>query len=76
MAITEPWVGSDVAGIKCSAVLSECKKFYIVNGIKKWITNGFSSDFFTCAVRTGDEGMMGISLLVIERNMPGFKMKK
>lgn len=58
-----------MANLKTSAVLSECKKFYIVNGIKKWITGGMDGDFFTTAVRTGDEGMMGISLLMIEREM-------
>lgn len=39
----------------------------IVNGEKKWITNGIWSDYFTTAVRTGGPGMGGISLLLIER---------
>ncbi|KAG0021206.1 hypothetical protein BGZ80_002869 [Entomortierella chlamydospora] len=37
----------------------------------KWITNGTFADYFTTAVRTGGEGMGGVSLLVIERTMPG-----
>ena len=37
-AITEPYGGSDVAGLKTSAIKSECGKFYIVNGMKKWIS--------------------------------------
>jgi len=49
----------------------ECGKFYIVNGEKKWITNGVFADYFTVAVRTGGQGMAGISLLLIERSMPG-----
>lgn len=40
LAITEPWAGSDVAHIKTTATLTEDGKHYIVNGAKKWITNG------------------------------------
>jgi alkylation response protein AidB-like acyl-CoA dehydrogenase len=53
LAITEPEAGSDVAGIQTTAKKSPCGKYYIVNGVKKWITNGLFSDFFTTAVRTG-----------------------
>lgn len=67
LAITEPWGGSDVANLHTTAVKSECGKFYIVNGEKKWITNGVSADYFTTAVRTGGPGMGGVSLLVVER---------
>ncbi len=49
--------------------------FYIVNGSKKWITGGLMGDFFTTAVRTGDEGIQGISLLLIEKNTPGMKIR-
>jgi alkylation response protein AidB-like acyl-CoA dehydrogenase len=38
-----------------------------VNGVKKWITNGTFSDYFSTAVRTGGPGMGGISMLLIER---------
>jgi len=75
LAITEPWGGSDVANISTTAKLSECGKFYIVNGEKKWITNGVTSDFFTTAVRTGGPGMKGVSLMVIERG-PGVTTKQ
>lgn len=40
LAITEPDAGSDVANLTCEAKLSEDGKHYIVNGEKKWITNG------------------------------------
>jgi hypothetical protein len=40
LAITEPDAGSDVANLTCEAKLSEDGKYYIVNGEKKWITNG------------------------------------
>ena len=67
LAITEPDAGSDVANLTCEAKLSEDGKHYIVNGEKKWITNGIWADYFTTAVRTGGPGMGGVSLLVIER---------
>lgn len=69
LAITEPTAGSDVANLKCEARLDgDC---FVVNGEKKWITNGQWADYFTVAVRTGGAGMGGISLLLIERSMPG-----
>ena len=67
LAITEPDAGSDVANLTCEAKLSDDGKHYIVNGEKKWITNGIYCDYFTTAVRTGGEGMNGISALLIER---------
>ncbi len=70
LAITEPSAGSDVANIRTTAKLSADGRHYIVNGEKKWITNGVFADFFTTAVRTGGEGMGGISMLLIERS-PG-----
>eukprot|EP01006_Ploeotia_vitrea_P045102 TRINITY_DN66905_c0_g1_i1.p1 TRINITY_DN66905_c0_g1~~TRINITY_DN66905_c0_g1_i1.p1 ORF type:complete len:256 (-),score=-39.47 TRINITY_DN66905_c0_g1_i1:358-1125(-) len=76
LAITEPWGGSDVANLKTSAKKSECGKYYIVNGMKKWISNALYSDYFTTAVRTGDDGMFGVSLLIIERNSPGVSTRK
>jgi len=67
LAITEPYAGSDVANIQTTAKKTEDGKHYIVNGEKKWITNGVFCDFFTTAVRTGGAGMGGISMLLIER---------
>lgn len=75
LAITEPDVGSDVGSLTCEAKLSEDGKYYIVNGEKKWITNGIYADYFTTAVRTGGPGMGGISVLLIERG-PGVKTRK
>jgi alkylation response protein AidB-like acyl-CoA dehydrogenase len=49
LAITEPSAGSDVANLKTEAKKSPCGKYYILNGEKKWITNGIFSDFFTVA---------------------------
>ena len=75
LAITEPYAGSDVAALRCTAVKDPSGKFYVVNGEKKWITNGVFADFFTVAVRTGGEGASGISLLVVERG-PGVTTKQ
>ena len=76
LAVTEPNAGSDVGRIQTTAVKSACGKFYIVNGVKKWITNGCFSDFMTVLVRTGGEGIKGLSLLVIETASPGVKTTK
>ena len=44
LAISEAYAGSDVSNLKTTAVKSEDGKFWIVNGSKKWITNGTFSD--------------------------------
>ncbi|PGH09099.1 hypothetical protein GX51_00853 [Blastomyces parvus] len=63
LGITEPDAGSDVANIRTTAIRRGNK--YIVNGAKKWITNGIWADYCTAAVRTGGKGRRGISLLII-----------
>eukprot|EP00461_Guttulinopsis_vulgaris_P001312 UN01312 len=77
LALTEAFVGSDLANIETTAKLSDCGKFYIVNGHKKWITNGTFCDYFVTAVRTGkkEDGAKGVSLLFIERS-EGVKTQK
>ena len=61
--------GSDVAGIKTTAVRSG--DHYIVNGYKKWITNGVWAHYIMAAVRTGGSGRHGISALIIPLDVPG-----
>lgn len=69
LAISEPFAGSDVAGLRTTATKSPDGKHYIVNGVKKWITEGAYADYFVVAVRTGgDKGAGGISMLLIERS--------
>ena len=69
LAITEPDAGSDVAGLKTVATKTSDGKYYIVNGNKKWITNGVFADYFVTAVRTGsNKGHKGVSLLLIPRS--------
>ncbi|KAK7419596.1 hypothetical protein QQX98_003187 [Neonectria punicea] len=74
LAVTEPDAGSDVAGITTTAVKQGSK--YIVNGAKKWITNGVFADYCTAAVRTGGSGSSGISALIISLKAPGVTCKK
>ena len=70
LAITEPDAGSDVANLKTTA--RRQGGHYVVNGTKTFITSGMRADWYTVAVRTGDAGKGGISLLVIPRDAPGF----
>ncbi|MHB8509676.1 MAG: acyl-CoA dehydrogenase family protein [Candidatus Dormibacteria bacterium] len=70
LAITEPEAGSDVAGLKTSAVRDGDD--YVVNGSKVFITNGCRADMVVTAVRTGPDPHKGVSLLVVERGTPGF----
>lgn len=74
LAITEPGGGSDVASLKTRAVRDG--DHYVVNGSKIFITSGIRADHYTVAVRTGGEGHGGISLLLIDRDTPGFSTGK
>lgn len=75
IAITEPGAGSDVRHIKTTAVRDG--DFYIVNGSKTFITNGYYGDFFITAVKTDpSQGTKGISLLIIDKNTPGVSTNK
>lgn len=69
LAITEPEGGSDVANIRTTA--KRDGDSYIVNGAKTFITSGMRADFITTAVRTGEPGLGGLSLLVIEADTLG-----
>jgi len=75
LAISEPFAGSDVAALRTTAQKTPDGKHYIVNGIKKWITEGMYSDYFVTAVRTGAQGNKGMSMLLIERG-PGLETKQ
>lgn len=70
LAITEPGGGSDVANLKTRAVREG--DHYVVNGSKTFITSGMRADYITTAVRTGGEGMAGVSLLIVEAGTAGF----
>jgi acyl-CoA dehydrogenase len=74
LAITEPDGGSDVANIRTTAKRDGGD--YVVNGAKTYITSGVRADFVVTAVRTGDAGAHGISLLVVEKGTPGFTVSR
>jgi long-chain-acyl-CoA dehydrogenase len=71
IAMTEPGAGSDLQGIRTTAAKDGSD--WIVNGAKTFITNGINADLVIVVARTNpDAGSRGISLLVVERDMPGF----
>ena len=78
LAVTEPGGGSDVAGIRTTAVRQRTAQgdVFVVNGAKTFITSGVRADFVTTAVRTGGPGHQGISLLVVEAGTPGFTVDR
>ncbi|RLV48558.1 acyl-CoA dehydrogenase [Nocardioides mangrovicus] len=72
VAMTEPGAGSDLQGIRTTAV--DQGDHYLVNGQKTFISNGILADLVVTVVRTDpDAGHRGISLLVLERGMAGFE---
>ncbi len=71
IAMTEPGAGSDLAGIRTSAVRDGDD--WIVNGSKTFISAGINSDLVVVVCRTDpDAGHKGFTLLVVERDMAGF----
>lgn len=74
LGVSEPDVGSDVANLRTTA--RRDGDDYVVNGAKTYITNGTRADFLTLAVRTGEEGYKGISLLMFPTDTKGFKVAK
>jgi alkylation response protein AidB-like acyl-CoA dehydrogenase len=72
IAMTEPGTGSDLQGIQTTA--RKDGDGWVLNGSKTFITNGINSDLVIVVARTDPEapGSKGISLLVVERDMPGF----
>ena len=72
IAMTEPGAGSDLQGIRTTAV--DKGDHYVLNGSKTFISNGILADLVIVVARTDPEaGHKGISLLVVERGMAGFE---
>jgi alkylation response protein AidB-like acyl-CoA dehydrogenase len=72
IAMTEPASGSDLAGIRTTALRSG--DHYVVNGAKTFITNGINADLVIVAAKTDpSERHRGLSLLLVERGMDGFE---
>ena len=75
LCITEPFGGSDVAGMRSTAVLEG--DHYILNGSKTFITNGVYSDYLVVAAKTSPgKGNKGLSIFVIDRNAEGVSATK
>jgi acyl-CoA dehydrogenase len=74
LAITEPGGGSDVGHLATTATRSGDQ--YVVNGAKTYITSGVRADYVVTAARTGGAGAGGVSLLVVERDTPGFQVTR
>lgn len=73
--MTEPDAGSDVAGIKTTAIRQG--DTYILNGSKTWITDGPVASFFTVFAKTDpDAGHKGMSCFIVERAWPGVSTSK
>ncbi|GGM76055.1 acyl-CoA dehydrogenase [Thermopolyspora flexuosa] len=71
IAMTEPSAGSDLQGIRTTAVRDG--DHYVVNGSKTFITNGINSDLVVTVTKTDPtKGAKGMTLLVVERGMEGF----
>ncbi|NCT18288.1 MAG: acyl-CoA dehydrogenase [Flavobacteriaceae bacterium CG18_big_fil_WC_8_21_14_2_50_34_36] len=75
LCITEPSGGSDVAGMKTTAVKQG--NTYVINGSKTFITNGVYSDYLVVAAKTRpDMGSKGMSIFLMDRNTPGISATK
>ncbi|GAB2963971.1 acyl-CoA dehydrogenase family protein [Amycolatopsis acidiphila] len=71
VAMTEPGAGSDLAGIRSSAVRDG--EDWVLSGAKTFISSGINADLVVVVTRTDPEaGHKGFTLLVVERDMPGF----
>ena len=75
LCITEPFGGSDVSGMRTTAVKEDGN--YVINGSKTFITNGIYSDYLVVAAKTSPElGGKGISIFVMDRDTPGISSTK
>ena len=75
IAMTEPAAGSDLQGVRTTAV--KHGDHYVLNGSKIFITNGYLSDLVIVVAKTdATKGAKGTSLLVVDTSMPGFTKGK
>ncbi|AKM29687.1 acyl-CoA dehydrogenase [Pandoraea faecigallinarum] len=73
-ALTEPDAGSDPAALKTRAVLDG--DTYVIDGVKRFITNAPRAGAFTLMARTGGEGAGGISAFIVPADTPGLSLGK
>lgn len=75
LCITEPFGGSDVAGMKTTAIRKGDS--YVINGSKTFITNGIYADYYVVAAKTSPElGNKGISIFLMDTNLAGVSATK
>ena len=75
LCVTEPFGGSDVAGMRTTATKKGNK--YVINGSKTFITNGIYADYYVLAAKTSPElGNKGISMFLIDTNLKGITATK
>ena len=78
IAMTEPGTGSDLAGMKTTAKLSDDGTHYVLNGAKTFITGGVHADRVIVCARTAppkpDDRRYGISLLVVDTKSDGYSV--
>jgi len=73
IALTEPGCGSDLKALRTKAIRDG--DHYVIDGAKTFITNGFTANLLVVAVRTGEAGSRGVSLVVLEtQDLPGFRV--
>ncbi len=74
-SLSESVSGSDAASLQCFA--EKKGDHYLVNGTKMWVTNGASSDYVVCFIRTDkSQKTKGITAFIVEKSFPGFKVGK
>ena len=75
LCITEPFGGSDVAGMRTTAIRKE--NSYVINGSKTFITNGVYSDYLIVAAKTDPSSKhAGMSIFIVDRDTPGISATK
>ena len=81
LCMSEPNAGTDLLAMQTSAVLSEDKQHWVLNGQKMWITNGCLSEsselgdlFLVYAKSSSSENKKGVSLFLVEKGSPGFSL--
>lgn len=72
--ITEPGAGSDVSGLKTTAVPDGDD--YVINGQKVFITNAGESEIYVIVTRTSEERTKGVTLFIVEKGTPGLSFGK
>lgn len=73
--LSEPEAGSDATSQKTTAI--DKGDYYLVNGVKNWITNGGNASVYLVIAQTSiSKGHKGINVLIVEKDMEGFVVGK